>query len=267
MDRGVPAKDSGAVDAVSVYLKDVKRYPLISQKEELALASRAVGGDSAARDEMLCRNLRLVVHVAKYYQGKGVELIDLIGEGNLGLITALDRFKPELGHRFSTYATHWIQQKIRRAVHDQSRLVRIPVYIQGAIAQLRNNPSSSEEKARRIRKFEAAIKAQTWSISSMTQSEVRELTVAAGEIDQQLDSQIVEGLLRSLSKRSSAIVRLRFGMVDSTDNFTLEELGRIYDISRERVRQIIKQALGDLKKPAAKLFGEGRMGAGAHSKV
>ncbi len=266
--------DDVADDSVRLYLREIGKIPLLTAEEELALAQRVVAGDRRAKDQMAEANMRLVVSIAKRYVGRGLDLLDLIQEGNTGLLRAVEKFDPDKGFKFSTYATWWIRQAITRAIADQARTIRIPVHMvetinkllrtQRRLTQEMNREPTNEEIAKEmemdVEKVEHIMKIKQ-DISSLDAS-VRddEEDSVLGDFIEDEDTQTpeesatgqllkeqVKGLLGSLSEREQKILRLRFGLEDGK-NHTLEEVGQEFSVTRERIRQIEAKALAKLKK-------------------
>ena len=266
--------DDVADDSVRLYLREIGKIPLLTAPEELALAHRVVAGEKKAKDKMAEANMRLVVSIAKRYVGRGLDLLDLIQEGNTGLLRAVEKFDPDKGFKFSTYATWWIRQAITRAIADQARTIRIPVHMvetinkllrtQRRLTQDMNREPTNEEIAKEmemdVEKVEHIMKIKQ-DISSLDAS-VRddEEDSVLGDFIEDEDTQTpeesatgqllkeqVKGLLGSLSEREQKILRLRFGLEDGK-NHTLEEVGQEFSVTRERIRQIEAKALAKLKK-------------------
>ncbi len=261
-------------DSIYAYFQNIKKYGLLSAKEEMALAKRVARGDREARNRMIESNLRLVVNIAKHYIGRGLPLQDLIEEGNIGLIKAVERFKATLGFRFSTYATYWIRQAIDRAIANQANTVRLPIHITSDLARvtrasrelastLNREPSISELagktglSGRYVKKL-SSINMKSYSLESGIQTEEGEQSLLDKLEDvtfQPPMDLIVEARrtkritewLETLDPNEREIIVERFGLGDSEPK-TLEEIGRHFGITRERVRQIEVKALHKLKK-------------------
>ena len=266
--------DDVADDSVRLYLREIGKIPLLSSEEELALAQRVVAGDKLAKDQMAEANMRLVVSIAKRYVGRGLDLLDLIQEGNTGLLRAVEKFDPDKGFKFSTYATWWIRQAITRAIADQARTIRIPVHMvetinkllrtQRRLTQELNREPSNEEIAKEmdidVDKVEHIMKIKQ-DISSLDASirDDEEDSVLADFIEDedtvspeesatgQLLKEQVKDMLGALTEREQKILKLRFGLEDGKSH-TLEEVGQEFSVTRERIRQIEAKALAKLRK-------------------
>lgn len=258
--------DEAGLDA---YLKEIDRIPLLTAEEEAALATRVAAGDPAARDQMIRANLRLVVHIATQYTHRGVSLMDLIAEGNIGLMKGVERFKPDRHTRFSTYATWWIRQHIRRALQTCGPTVRVPGYMVELIARwkraqqelterLGHAPSDRDiRKAldvspQRMRMINRALRAAATTDRAPDMSWVFEGTFADNRVappDQEMIEQgnrdIVQRCLAALADRESEVLRLRYGL-DNGEPMTLEKIGEKLNLTRERIRQIESEALKKL---------------------
>ena len=266
--------DDVADDSVRLYLREIGKIPLLNAEEELALAQKVVSGDKRAKDKMAEANMRLVVSIAKRYVGRGLDLLDLIQEGNTGLLRAVEKFDPDKGFKFSTYATWWIRQAITRAIADQARTIRIPVHMVETINKLlrtqrrltqdlNREPTNEEiaeameldvEKVEHIMKIKQDISSLDASVRDDEEDSVLqdfiedEDTVTPEEsATTQLLKEQVKDLLGSLSEREQKILRLRFGLEDGKQH-TLEEVGQEFSVTRERIRQIEAKALAKLKK-------------------
>jgi RNA polymerase primary sigma factor len=266
--------DDIADDSVRLYLREIGKIPLLKTDEELALAKRVVAGDKEAKDQMAEANMRLVVSIAKRYVGRGLDLLDLIQEGNTGLLRAVEKFDPDKGFKFSTYATWWIRQAITRAIADQARTIRIPVHMVETInkllrtqrrltQELNREPSNEEiakemeievDKVEHIMKIKQDISSLDASVRDDEEDSVLgdfiedEDTVSPEESAAgQLLKEQVKGLLGSLTEREQKILKLRFGLEDGKSH-TLEEVGQEFSVTRERIRQIEAKALAKLRK-------------------
>lgn len=262
-------------DPVRMYLKEIGKVPLLSAAEEIDIAKRMADGDQEAKQQLAEANLRLVVSVAKRYVGRGMLFLDLIQEGNLGLIKAVEKFDYRKGYKFSTYATWWIRQAITRAIADQARTIRIPVHMVETINKLiRVNRQLLQEYGREPRPDEIAAE------MGISEEKVREIIKVAQEpvsletpIGEEEDShlgdfikdddapapddmasftllkeQLME-VLDTLTPREEKVLRLRFGLDDGKAR-TLEEVGREFNVTRERIRQIEAKALRKLRHPS-----------------
>ena len=260
-------------DATQIYLHEIGLNPLLSSEEELHYARRAVHGDFTARQKMIERNLRLVVNIAKHYLNRSVPLLDLVEEGNLGLMHALDKFDPERGFRFSTYATWWIRQNIERAIMNQSRTIRLPVHVikelnlvlraKRHLEAHREREASIDDIAHLLGKPAEEIRSvlghneHTASLDapldvdpllSIGESISDEQTVnpEAGLQTQEIES-LVKQWLEQLNDKQRRVIERRFGL-NSQEVCTLEELAGDLGLTRERVRQIQLEALGQLRR-------------------
>lgn len=266
--------DDVSDDSVRLYLREIGKIPLLSSEEELELAHRVVAGEKKAKDKMAEANMRLVVSIAKRYVGRGLDLLDLIQEGNTGLLRAVEKFDPDKGFKFSTYATWWIRQAITRAIADQARTIRIPVHMVETInkllrtqrrltQELNREPTNEEiakememdvEKVEHIMKIKQDIHSLDQSVRDDEEDSVLgdfvedEDTVTPEEsATNQLLKEHVQELLNGLSEREQKIIRMRFGL-DDGKNHTLEEVGHEFSVTRERIRQIEAKALAKLRK-------------------
>jgi RNA polymerase primary sigma factor len=266
--------DDIADDSVRLYLREIGKIPLLSAEEELALAQRVVAGDKRAKDQMAEANMRLVVSIAKRYVGRGLDLLDLIQEGNTGLLRAVEKFDPDKGFKFSTYATWWIRQAITRAIADQARTIRIPVHMVETInkllrtqrrltQELNREPSNEEiaqameiepDKVEHIMKIKQDISSLDASVRDDEEDSVLgdfivdEDTVSPDEAaTTQLLKEHVKDMLGALTEREQKILKLRFGLEDGKSH-TLEEVGQEFSVTRERIRQIEAKALAKLRK-------------------
>lgn len=266
--------DDVSDDSVRLYLREIGKIPLLTAEEELTLAHKVVAGNKRAKDKMAEANMRLVVSIAKRYVGRGLDLLDLIQEGNTGLLRAVEKFDPDKGFKFSTYATWWIRQAITRAIADQARTIRIPVHMVETInkllrtqrrltQELNREPTNEEiakemeidvEKVEHIMKIKQDIHSLDQSVRDDEEDSVLgdfvedEDTITPEEsAANQLLKEQVKDLLGSLSEREQKIIRLRFGLEDGKSH-TLEEVGQEFSVTRERIRQIEAKALAKLRK-------------------
>ncbi len=262
-------------DPVRMYLKEIGRIPLLDPEKETVLAQRMYDGDESAKQELVESNLRLVVSIAKRYVGKGMFFLDLIQEGNLGLMKAVEKFDYTKGYKFSTYATWWIRQAISRAIADQSRTIRIPVHMVETIHkvsrsqrqllqelgrdattdEIAEDVGMSPEKVREIMKISQDPVSLETPIGEADGSHLGDFipddenpTPAEAASYQLLKEQLNE-VLHTLAPREEMVLRMRFGLEDGRAR-TLEEVGQEFNITRERIRQIEAKALRKLRHPA-----------------
>lgn len=268
--------DAFADDSVRLYLREIGKIPLLTPEEEADLAQRIVKGDKKAKDKMVESNMRLVVSIAKRYGGRGLDFLDLIQEGNTGLLRAVEKFDPDKGFKFSTYATWWIRQAITRAIADQARTIRIPVHMVETInkvlrmtrkltTELNREPTNEEiakaldmepDKVDYVMKIKQDIASLDASVGRDGDDEDSVLGdfVEDEEMDSPEDSaanqilkeQLAE-IISTLSEREQKIIRLRFGIGGGRPH-TLEEVGNEFAVTRERIRQIEAKALSKLRK-------------------
>ncbi len=261
-------------DPVKLYLKEIGRVPLLTAEEEIELAIRIAEGDDKAKKRLTEANLRLVVSIAKRYVGRGMHFLDLIQEGNVGLIKAVEKFDHTKGFKFSTYATWWIRQAITRAIADQARTIRIPVHMVETINRLKkahsqllheNGYDPSEEQ---LAEFMGLTVERVREIMRVAQEPVSMETPIGPEEDSRLvdfirdedatapdesamkkiTNEDIDAVLKTLTPREEEVVRLRFGLRDGRCH-TLEEVGLQFDVTRERIRQIEAKALRKLRHP------------------
>ena len=264
------------MDALKLYIKDIKDIPLLSAEDELRVAKRVKRGDAQARRTMIRSNLRLVINIAKQYSNFGVPLLDLIEEGNLGLMKAVSKFDPKLGYRFSTYAAWWIKQHVTRALADQGKTVRIPVYMVETLSRFRKVNERLTHRYRRKPKVSELARVMKLPVSKIRELQqigqgTTSLDQPAGEegetsildlmedphtntsqdnINQLLREERVLHLLDKMSARERQILELRFGLKDG-EVCTLNEAAKRFNITRERVRQIEAVALKKLRSLVA----------------
>ncbi len=262
-------------DPVKVYLKEIGRVPLLTPEEETALAMRIMEGDMRAKQRLSEANLRLVVSIAKRYVGRGMQFLDLIQEGNLGLIKAVEKFDYTKGFKFSTYATWWIRQAITRAIADQARTIRIPVHMVETINKVKKvssqllHKNGHEPNAEEIAEEIAMPVDKVREIMRVAQVPVSLETPIGEEEDSHLGDFIPDDdapapadaashtllkeqlskVLGTLTEREAKVLRLRFGLEDGRPR-TLEEVGKEFDVTRERIRQIEAKALRKLRHPS-----------------
>ena len=262
-------------DPVKVYLKEIGRVPLLTPEEEVELAERMAKGDPAARKRLSEANLRLVVSIAKRYVGRGMQFLDLIQEGNLGLIKAVEKFDHTKGFKFSTYATWWIRQAITRAIADQARTIRIPVHMVETINKVKkvssqllhkngHDPSAEEiaeeldmpiDKVREIMRVAQEPVSLETPIGEEEDShlgdfiEDSDAPAPADAASHTLLKEQLEDVPSTLTPREKKVLELRFGLEDGR-NRTLEEVGKEFNVTRERIRQIEAKALRKLRHPS-----------------
>ena len=275
LEHELSAEGVALDDPVKAYLKEIGQVPLLSAEEEQTLARAARAGDADARRRLSEANLRLVVSVAKRYAGRGLPFLDLIQEGNLGLMKAAEKFEPDRGFKFSTYATWWIRQSITRAIADQGRTIRIPVHLVEHINRVRKTagellrkngrePTAEEIAVRlemepdRVRELlqlaQEPVSLETpvgeeedAHLEDFIQDE--EAGIPVDEAGRQLLRRELMSVLKSLTSREERVITLRFGLDDGRPR-TLEELGKEFNVTRERIRQIEAKALRKLRHPS-----------------
>ena len=262
-------------DPVKMYLKEIGRVPLLKPEDEPEIAKRIEAGDKEARDILISSNLRLVVSIAKKYVGRGMLFLDLIQEGNMGLVKAVEKFDYRKGFKFSTYATWWIRQAITRAIADQARTIRIPVHMvetinkltriqRQLVQELGRDPTAEEisakmdgispEKVREIQKIALEPVSLETPIGEEDDSHLGDFIEDKNSLspDQYASNQLlkdeINNVLSGLTEREEKVLRLRFGLYDGRTR-TLEEVGKEFNVTRERIRQIEAKALRKLKHP------------------
>lgn len=261
-------------EELKIYLNEINQIPLLSAEDEKELAIKAAQGDSAAKEKLINSNLKLVVSIAKKFQGNGISFLDLIQEGNIGLIAAIDKFDTSLGYRFSTYAYYWIKTTISRAVNQQNRSIRIPVYMVEKLSKYKKTEQELSQKYNREpTENEIAGKMDT-SVKEIRElkeylSDAISLDAPIGEdkedsfgsfvedssngnpadnYEKEDMSKILLKVLDTLPEREAGILKMRFGIGYSSP-LTLEEVGKRYSLTRERVRQIESSALKKMRNP------------------
>jgi RNA polymerase primary sigma factor len=270
-------------DSVKMYLREIGKIPLLKPDEELSLAYKILDGDIRAKNKMIESNMRLVVSIAKRYSGRGLDFLDLIQEGNTGLLRAVEKFDPDKGFKFSTYATWWIRQAITRAIADQARVIRLPVHVNETInkimrthrqlSQELNREPSIEEIAKEVEmstekvEYMLKVKQDAGSLDASVNNDDDDSVVGDFVIDEDAETpdetasaqflkDTIKSVLSDLTEREQKIIALRFGL-DDGKNYTLEEVGREFNVTRERIRQIEAKALIKLRRhPAARKLKE-----------
>jgi len=262
------------MEALKTYLKEIRHIPLLTAKEEIQLSNRIKKGDEQARKGMIRGNLRLVINIAKRYMYLGIPLLDLIEEGNLGLMKAVDKFNPKKGYRFSTYAAWWIKQGITRSISDQGKMIRVPVYMNDLIAKWKKKKEQLSQKLKRIPTDQEIAKKlklpkdKIEQINFWMSSSTSSLEAPIGDEDESqvsdliedtttrspdagivefLDKERLNDLLGIMTERERQILDMRFGLVKSAPK-TLAEVAKKLGVSRERIRQIEDAALKKLRK-------------------
>ena len=269
-DSDVPLAD----DSVKTYLKEIGRFPLLSTEEEIELAERMAAGDENAKKRLQEANLRLVVSIARKYVRRGMQLLDLIQEGNLGLLKAVEKFDYTKGFKFSTYATWWIKQSITRAIADQARTIRIPVHMVETITRVKKAQSQllhdngcepneqdiaaylgmSPEKVREIIRIAQDPVSLETPIGEEENSHLgdfipdNDAPAPADEACNSMLKQMLGEVLDTLTDREKKVIIMRFGLIDGRQR-TLEEVGQEFQVTRERIRQIETKALRKLRHP------------------
>ena len=269
-------------DSINLYLKEIRQFPLLSAEEERELLDKIAKGDMSAKNKLVESNLRLVVSIAKKYQNNGLSLMDLIQEANIGLLLAVDKFEPERGYRFSTYASWWIKQTISRALDNKSKMIRLPAYVVEGVNKMKNaertltiklgrEPSLEEiakemeitlDKAKKLRDSYKEVSSLDVNIGDDEEATMGELIADTSSLtpeenmDIQVKNEVLETILGTLEDRESEVIKYRFGLADGEPK-TLEEVGQIFDLTKERIRQIEAKALRKLRNPfRAKLLRE-----------
>ena len=268
--------DNEKDSSTTLYLKDINRIPLLSYEEEFDLAMKAKAGDEKARQKILNANLRFVVNIAKQYQGRGLDLMDLISEGNIGLITAIGKFEPEKGYHFISYAVWWIRQSILKAIYEKARMIRLPqnrinevVQIDKARKSLKGHYSEEEELvkvaqilgmskehvremiliSREMLSLNASCKSDSEDANTLGDFiEDKTYTSPEEHVEKLNMSEKIEDALSTLSEREAEVLRYRFGL-KGDKAMSLKEVGDIFNLTKERIRQIEKKALTRLQCP------------------
>lgn len=267
-----------SVDSFTIYLREIGQTPLITPKDEITLAKRVKHGDKAAREQMIKANLRLVVKIARDYENYGLPLLDLISEGNIGLMKAVDRFDPAKGAKVSTYASWWIKQAIRSAISNQSKTIRLPIHVNDKLLRIRRAeaifhnefgraPTDDELSdelglaAKRIAQYRKAaitptsLDTKIGDDDSNTISEIiadENADTPYEQLQEKADVRLINEVLPTLDAREQEILRSRFGL-DGDKGKTLEEVGERFGVTRERIRQIQEAALMKLRRKISEL--------------
>ena len=275
LDDSEITKDININDPVRMYLKEIGRINLLSTEEELELSKRVAAGDEMAKNTLAESNLRLVVSIAKRYVGRGLLFLDLIQEGNIGLMKAVEKFDYDKGYKFSTYATWWIRQAITRALADQARTIRVPVHMVETInkmariqrqltLELNREPSEEEiakkmgisvEKVREVVKISQDPVSLETPIGEEDDSHLGDFVTDKSNLTpeeyatNEILKEEIKSVLLTLQEREQEVLELRFGLVDGTCH-TLEEVGKRFNVTRERIRQIEAKALRKLRHPS-----------------
>jgi RNA polymerase primary sigma factor len=265
-------------NSLSLYLEEIGQVPLLTPAEEVVLARRIRQGDESAREHMIRANLRLVVKIARDYENLGLPLLDLINEGNIGLMKAVERFDPRKGGKFSTYGSYWIKQSIKRALANQSKVIRLPVHVQERIFKMRQtqhkwqelygrNPDRQELSqelglgdmiVRRMERACITMNSLDAPIGDDDSAKLGDIVMderaptAFEEMDEKMMHHLVIGMLDSLSERELTIIQERFGL-DGGPGRTLEEIAARFGLTRERIRQLQNMALRKLRRQFDKL--------------
>ena len=266
------------MDAIKAYIKDVRKIPLLTAKEEVSLANKFKRGDMNAKDKLIRSNLRLVISIAKRYMHLGMPFLDLIEEGNIGLMKAVDKFNPNKGFRFSTYAAWWIKQSVTRSIFDKSRTVRLPVYAGELVAKWKKANEKLTQRYKRLPTTKELAKVMGLSVEKVENIHNRMMTSSSSldapigeegdgsivdlltdtrsnttknKLDSFFNKERIDSLLVITNEREREILDMRYGLSDGTIH-TLAEIAKRLKVSRERIRQIEESALKKLRSFAEK---------------
>ncbi|HLX69133.1 MAG TPA: sigma-70 family RNA polymerase sigma factor [Verrucomicrobiae bacterium] len=278
-EEPVPTPEASVVngDSLQLYLREIGQVKLLTPEEEIVLAKRIKRGDKHAREHMIKANLRLVVKIARDYENLGLPLLDLINEGNIGLMKGVERFDPKKGAKLSTYASWWIKQAIKRALANQSKTIRLPVHVVDKVAHIRRaemrlretldrEPTDEEVAselgldARRVRRYRQASRAPVSLDAPLGDDDTERVAEVVADPNAALpserlvyesDNALVQEILATLPPREREILAMRFGLVDGQER-TLEEVGERFGVTRERIRQIQEEALKTIRKTMEK---------------
>lgn len=279
VETAAEPRPTAALDAFTLYMREVGQTQLLTPQEEIVLAKRIKKGDREAREQMIKANLRLVVKIARDYENSGLPLLDLVSEGNIGLMIAVERFDPKKGAKLSTYAAFWIKQSIRRALANQSKTIRLPVHVVDKLFHIRRaesrlrietgrDPSDAELSeelgisVKRIAAYRSASSApssldalmgegdDSGSFAEVVPDEKAETPYR--QLEEKTNTDMIRDVVKTLEPRERAILGARYGL-DGEDEETLDEIGRKFGVTRERIRQIQEIALAKLRRRIEKL--------------
>ncbi|MDD3626725.1 MAG: RNA polymerase sigma factor RpoD/SigA [bacterium] len=262
------------INIIRLYLEEINKISRLSPEEELALAKKVKTGDKDAREKMIKANLRLVVSVVKNFTGRGIAFLDLIEEGNIGLIKAVEKYNPKYGYRFSTYATWWIKQAVLRLISNQISNVRIPIYVQEIKTQilkaerkllhkLKREPNPEEiskelnlpiAKVKEVMTYMSPEISLNQTIDEMQEIEFGDIVIDPTDLTKEdfdklfFRTELIRDLIEQLQDKEKTIIKMRYGLNEEGIRYTLKDIGKVLNITRERVRQIEHAAIKKLKK-------------------